>query len=145
MENCKKELETLFTREKAFKRLNDSKIEKIRKNLEVIARLENVKDCDLIVETVYEDMKLKKEIFTKLDKICKPRCIFGTNTSSLDLNEVHLPKTKISRKVLVSDVLSTPESRKSRRNSLFQSGESDKNGRGYLWVGDIEGSSSDCF
>uniref|UniRef100_A0A1I7TD75 3-hydroxyacyl-CoA dehydrogenase n=1 Tax=Caenorhabditis tropicalis TaxID=1561998 RepID=A0A1I7TD75_9PELO len=55
---------------------------------EMEAMLRKLKNIDLIVESVFEDMKLKKELFAKLDEICKPSCIFGTNTSSLDLDQI---------------------------------------------------------
>jgi 3-hydroxyacyl-CoA dehydrogenase len=50
--------------------------------------LSALKDCDLIIEAVFEDMGVKKEIFTKLDAICKPGAILATNTSALDINEI---------------------------------------------------------
>lgn len=45
-------------------------------------------DCDLVVEAVLEQMSVKKELFQKLDEICKADCIFGTNTSSLSVTEI---------------------------------------------------------
>src|SRR6476469_9349354 len=45
-------------------------------------------DCDLIIEAVYEDMDVKKEIFGRLDKIAKPGAILASNTSSLNINEI---------------------------------------------------------
>lgn len=45
-------------------------------------------DCDLIIEAVFENMDVKKEIFTQLDKICKKGAILATNTSALDINEI---------------------------------------------------------
>ena len=45
-------------------------------------------DCDLVVEAAVENMKIKKEIFTELDKICKPETILASNTSSLSITEV---------------------------------------------------------
>ncbi|UDL87609.1 enoyl-CoA hydratase/isomerase family protein [Mesorhizobium sp. PAMC28654] len=45
-------------------------------------------DCDLIVEAVFEDMAVKKEVFGKLDAVAKPGAILATNTSYLDINEV---------------------------------------------------------
>ncbi len=50
--------------------------------------LEDLADCDLIIEAVYEDMGIKKEIFGKLDKICKPGAIMASNTSYLDIDEI---------------------------------------------------------
>lgn len=45
-------------------------------------------DCDLVVEAAIENMKIKKEIFAELDKICKPETILASNTSSLSITEV---------------------------------------------------------
>lgn len=47
-----------------------------------------ISDCDLIVEAVFEDMKLKKEIFQKLDKAVKPSAILASNTSYLNVDEM---------------------------------------------------------
>ena len=37
-------------------------------------------DCDIVIEAVFEDMELKKSIFTELDQICKPGAIMASNT-----------------------------------------------------------------
>jgi 3-hydroxyacyl-CoA dehydrogenase len=43
-------------------------------------------DCDLVVEAVFEDMTLKKQVMTKLGAICKRDAIIATNTSTLDVD-----------------------------------------------------------
>ena len=45
-------------------------------------------DCDLIIEAAFEDMAVKKQTFGDLDKLCKPECIFASNTSSLSITEI---------------------------------------------------------
>ena len=45
-------------------------------------------DCDLIIEAVFENMAVKKDIFTRLDGIAKQGAILASNTSALDLNEI---------------------------------------------------------
>ncbi|MBT9472521.1 MAG: 3-hydroxyacyl-CoA dehydrogenase, partial [Phenylobacterium sp.] len=45
-------------------------------------------DVDLVIEAVFERMDIKKDIFTKLDAICKPGAILATNTSGLDIDEI---------------------------------------------------------
>ena len=45
-------------------------------------------DADLIIEAVAEDVEIKKAVFHELDAICKPECIFATNTSSLPIKSV---------------------------------------------------------
>ncbi len=51
-------------------------------------KLEDLADCDLIIEAVYENMDVKKELFTKLDAIAKPGAILATNTSYLNVDEI---------------------------------------------------------
>jgi 3-hydroxyacyl-CoA dehydrogenase len=50
--------------------------------------LDDLADCDLIIEAVYENMDVKKELFTKLDAIAKPGAILATNTSYLNVDEI---------------------------------------------------------
>ncbi len=51
-------------------------------------RMEDLADVDLVIEAVYENMDLKKEIFGKLDAICKPGAILATNTSYLNVDQI---------------------------------------------------------
>ncbi len=44
--------------------------------------------ADLVIEAVFEDMKVKREVFTRLDQVCKPGAILATNTSSLDVDAI---------------------------------------------------------
>ena len=50
--------------------------------------IDTLSDKDLIIEAVFENMDLKKEIFSKLDLIAKDSAILATNTSALDINEI---------------------------------------------------------
>ena len=50
--------------------------------------LDDLADCDLVIEAVFENMAIKKEIFTKLDAIVKPGAILASNTSYLDIDEI---------------------------------------------------------
>lgn len=45
-------------------------------------------DVDLVIEAVFEKMEVKKEVFGKLDEVCKPGAILASNTSTLDLDEI---------------------------------------------------------
>jgi len=47
-----------------------------------------VGDADIVIEAVFENMDLKKEIFTALDELCDANTVLATNTSSLDVNEI---------------------------------------------------------
>ena len=50
--------------------------------------LQNLDQCDLIIEAVFENMAVKKEIFAKLDAIAKPGAILASNTSYLNVDEI---------------------------------------------------------
>ncbi|MCP5025731.1 MAG: 3-hydroxyacyl-CoA dehydrogenase [Actinomycetia bacterium] len=45
-------------------------------------------DVDMVIEAIFEDMDLKKEVFATLDQICKPGALLASNTSALDVNEI---------------------------------------------------------
>jgi 3-hydroxyacyl-CoA dehydrogenase len=50
--------------------------------------LQALADCDLVIEAVFENMQIKKEVFGKLDRIVKAGAILASNTSYLDVNEI---------------------------------------------------------
>lgn len=50
--------------------------------------LEAVREADIVVEAVFEEMDLKKQVFGKLDKLAKPDAVLATNTSYLNVNEI---------------------------------------------------------
>jgi 3-hydroxyacyl-CoA dehydrogenase/enoyl-CoA hydratase/carnithine racemase len=60
----------------------------IREHLTTTVSLEAVKNVDLVVEAVLEDMKIKQDIWKRLQGICKPDVVFGTNTSALPITEM---------------------------------------------------------
>ena len=44
--------------------------------------------ADVVIEAVFEELTLKKEVFARLDRVCKPDAILATNTSTLDVDEI---------------------------------------------------------
>jgi len=51
-------------------------------------RYEDLADCDLVIEAVFEDMALKQAIAARLGAVCKPGAIIATNTSTLDVDQI---------------------------------------------------------
>lgn len=49
---------------------------------------DDLSDCDLIIEAVFETMDIKKKVFTELDRVAKPGAILASNTSYLDIDEI---------------------------------------------------------
>ena len=56
--------------------------------IEPTLEFERVSAADVVIEAVFEEMELKKKIFTRLDGLCKADAILATNTSSLDVNTI---------------------------------------------------------
>ena len=57
-------------------------------NISITTSYEDLKDCDLVIEAISEDMNVKRETFKKLDELCKAETILATNTSSLSITEI---------------------------------------------------------
>ncbi len=69
-------------------RITSADVEKRMGMLTGSLALEDLKDSDLIIEAIFENMAVKKEVFGKLDQIAKPGAILATNTSALNIDEI---------------------------------------------------------
>ncbi len=75
------------------KAISIGKMSKIKANaareaLRGVTNYANLGDCDLIIEAVFEDMDIKKDVFAKLDAATKSDAVLATNTSYLDVDEI---------------------------------------------------------
>ncbi|MEN3038217.1 MAG: 3-hydroxyacyl-CoA dehydrogenase NAD-binding domain-containing protein [Candidatus Kryptonium sp.] len=68
--------------------MTKSEKKSILSRIEWTTNIEDVKECELVIEAVDEDFDLKKAIFKKLDEICPPHTIFVSNTSTLSLTKI---------------------------------------------------------
>jgi len=71
-------------------RFTQEKVEQMMGLLTPSLSLDDLKDCDLVIEAIYENMDVKKELFGKLDKIVKSGAILASNTSYLNVDEIAL-------------------------------------------------------
>src|SRR5215470_12748065 len=69
-------------------RLSQQDMDKRMALFQGVTSYDALKDADIVIEAVFEDMAVKKQVFEKLDKVCKPGAIIATNTSTLDVNEI---------------------------------------------------------
>ena len=69
-------------------RITPEMVEQRCKLINGSVELSQLADCDLVIEAVFENMAVKKEIFAKLDNMMKAGAILASNTSALDLNEI---------------------------------------------------------
>jgi 3-hydroxybutyryl-CoA dehydrogenase len=66
----------------------DSIRSQIRGRLRGTTSLDDLRNQDLIIEAIIEQVPPKKELFSALDKICQPKTIFASNTSSISITEI---------------------------------------------------------
>ncbi len=77
----KKSLAKLVSKEKLSQGDADASFGRIKGT----GNLEDLKDCDLVVEAIVENLDVKNDLFGKLGKLCKPSTIFASNTSSFSI------------------------------------------------------------
>ncbi|ROO25441.1 3-hydroxyacyl-CoA dehydrogenase [Salinisphaera orenii MK-B5] len=69
-------------------RMTSEQVERCMSLLTSTLSYDDLSDVDLVIEAVFENMKVKKEVFGELDRVTKPGAILATNTSTLDVNEI---------------------------------------------------------
>ncbi|MDR2007311.1 MAG: 3-hydroxybutyryl-CoA dehydrogenase, partial [Acidaminococcales bacterium] len=69
------------------KRTNASKDELLA-GIMTTTKYEDLADVDYLYEAVFEEIRVKKELYEKISKTCQPACIFSTNTSGLSISEI---------------------------------------------------------
>jgi 3-hydroxyacyl-CoA dehydrogenase len=68
--------------------LTEAAMERALSLIEGVTDYAAVGGADIVIEAVFEDMQVKKDVFTRLDQVCGPRAILATNTSSLDIDAI---------------------------------------------------------
>ena len=61
---------------------------KIMVKISGTTKLDDLKNVDLIVEAIFENVQVKKQLFKDLDKICKKECVFASNTSTIPITDL---------------------------------------------------------
>lgn len=79
-------------------RINENDYNTVLRNIVFTTDIKKAADCDIVIETIVEDLEKKRELLEKLDKICKPEAILASNTSGLSIKslaEVTNRKSKV--------------------------------------------------
>ena len=69
-------------------KLSEDKMERLISTISGTTNYDDIADVDLVIEAVFENLNLKKEIFAKLDSVCKAGAILATNTSYQDVDAI---------------------------------------------------------
>jgi 3-hydroxybutyryl-CoA dehydrogenase len=78
-------------------KLDDAEAAAVRDRVSATADLEALADCDLVVESIVEDLEAKKQLFVELDRLVKDGAIFTTNTSTLPVVELAIETNRPER------------------------------------------------
>lgn len=68
--------------------LTDTAKNETRGRLKGVTAIDELKDCDLVIEAIIEQLPAKRELFSSLDRLCPVHTIFASNTSSLTITEI---------------------------------------------------------
>ncbi len=82
--NLKNGLQKLVEKTK----ITSSQADVIIKNINFCSSLNELKECNLIIEAIVENITIKKEVFTQLENICSNECVLASNTSSLSIASI---------------------------------------------------------
>src|SRR6202043_2684096 len=63
-------------------------VDECLKRIQPTLSFDGFSDADMVIEAVFEGMALKKQVFTELDRVCKPGAILASNTSTLNIDEI---------------------------------------------------------
>src|SRR6202030_2629020 len=68
--------------------ITESAKNEIRGRLKGTTAIDDLRDCDLVIEAIIEQLSSKRELFASLDRLCPATTIFASNTSSLTITEI---------------------------------------------------------
>lgn len=90
-EQLEKAIQTIdknLSRSVKKERMTEDEKQAVLANIKTTDKLEDVKDCDLVIEAATENAKIKKQIFTELCQVCDEKTILASNTSSLSITDI---------------------------------------------------------
>jgi len=87
----KKGLDTIlknYQRTQKRGKLTQEQVDKRMSLIKITTNYEDFSNVDMVIEAVFENMEIKKNIFRQLDRVCKPGSFLCSNTSALDIDEI---------------------------------------------------------
>ena len=81
-------LQKILNRQVEKGRMIDQEVKALMGRIYYIKDLETLADCDMVIEAIVENMKVKQQVFGSLEAVVSDRCILASNTSSLSITEI---------------------------------------------------------
>ncbi len=81
-------IEKFLSKSVAKERMTEDEKNKILSKIKGTTNISDLKDCDIVIEAIFENVKVKKELFRELDDVCKKECILASNTSTIPITDL---------------------------------------------------------
>ena len=88
LEKARKQTQGFFAKSVEKGKLKLAQVDGIMANLIGTTKIDDLAQCDLVIEAVFEDLKVKHTLFGALNKVCPEHTIFASNTSTLSITEI---------------------------------------------------------
>lgn len=88
IENAEKKMNANLAKLVTKGKMTQEEADEVRGRIRYTVAMDPARDADLVLEAIIERFDLKKAVFQELDAICKPACIFCSNTSSISITEM---------------------------------------------------------
>ena len=88
LDRARKQTAGFFAKSVERKKLTQQQVDAIMSGLSGTTSIADMAACDIVIEAVFEDLKVKHELLGALDKVCPPHTLFASNTSTLSITEL---------------------------------------------------------
>ena len=88
LDRARKQTAGFFAKSVERKKLTPAQVDKIMGDLTGTTRLGDLAACDIVIEAVFENLKVKHDLLGELNKVCAPHTLFASNTSTLSIAEI---------------------------------------------------------
>ena len=88
IDRARKQTAGFFAKSVERKKLTPAQVDKIMGDLTGTTRLGDLAACDIVIEAVFENLKVKHDLLGELNKVCPPHTLFASNTSTLSIAEI---------------------------------------------------------
>lgn len=88
LDRARKQTEGFFAKSVERKKLTQAQVDAMLGNLTGTTDINGLAHCDIVIEAVFENLKVKHDLLAQLNKACKPEAIFASNTSTLSITEI---------------------------------------------------------
>jgi 3-hydroxybutyryl-CoA dehydrogenase len=88
LERARKQTEGFFAKSVERKKLSQAQVDAIMNSLTGTTKIADMAECDIVIEAVFEDLKVKHDLLGELNKVCPAHTLFASNTSTLSITEI---------------------------------------------------------